>query len=75
MAKNIHEIFKSNPDLLETTEVKELVKEFSNQFKSLQKQRHDYWNEVTDVLMRTDFYVINGLSSDEAIKLLIDKSF
>ena len=75
MAKNIHEIFKSNPDLLETPEVKELVKEFSNQFKSLQKQRHDYWNDVTDVLMRTEFYVIKGLPSDKAVQILIDKSF
>ena len=56
MAKNIHEIFKTNPDLLETPEVQEMVK-------------------VTDVLLNTDFYVIKGLSSDEAIKLLIDKSF
>ena len=75
MAKNIYEIFKSNPDLLETPEVKELVKEFSTQFKSLQKQKQDYWNEVTDILMRTDFYVIDGLPSDVAIKILIDKSF
>ena len=75
MAKNIHEIFKTNPDLLETPEVQEMVKEFRNQFISLQKQKHDYWSEVTDVLLNTDFYVIKGISSDEAIKLLIDKSF
>lgn len=75
MAKNIHEIFKSNPDLLETPEVKELVSEFSNQFSNLRKQKHDYWNEVTNVLMRTQFYDINGYTSDKAIELLIEKSF
>ena len=75
MAKNIQEIFKSRPDLLETTEVKELVSEFSKQFKNIQKAKHDYWSEVTDVLMCTEFYVIDGLPSNEAIKLLISKSF
>ena len=75
MAKNIHEIFKSNPDLLETPEVKELVSEFSKQFKSLQESKHKYWDEVTSVLMHTQFYVIDGYTSDEAIELLIEKSF
>lgn len=75
MAKNIHEIFKNRPDLLETKEVKELVKEFSKQFRDLQVKKHNYWDGVTDILMRTNFYVIDGITSDKAIQLLIDKSF
>lgn len=75
MAKTIEEIFKSNPDLLETNEVKELINQFKTQFNKLKKAKHDYWDEVTDILMRTEFYIKDGLTCEQAVELLIKKSF
>lgn len=75
MAKTIEEIFKSKPELLETNEVKELIDQFKEQFNNIKKQKHQYWDEVTDILMRTEFYVKDGLSCEQAIELLIKKSF
>jgi hypothetical protein len=75
MAKHISDIFKDNPKLLKTKEVIELTEQFKIQFRNLQDDKHRYWDEVTQILLNTDYYVIDGLSSDEAIQLLIDKSF
>ena len=75
MAKHITDIFKNNSELLENKEVKELIKQFKIQFYSLKKEKDNYKDKVTDILMSTDFFVINGLKSDDAIKKLLEISF
>ncbi len=73
--KTITEIFKTNPELLDAPEVKELVEQFSIQFKNLQDQKDDFWNNVTDITMNSEFYVINGTPCKESLIKIHELAF
>jgi hypothetical protein len=73
--KTINEIFESNPDLLKTKEVQELVEQFKIQFE-LNKNKHwNYWNKVTELTMNSECFVIDGIPAKTVIKRIQDLSF
>ena len=70
--KTIKEIFASNPSLLETEEVKELVDQFKIQFKAIKETQSSFWNQVTSLTMNSECFVINGIPCKEVIKQIND---
>lgn len=73
--KTIEEIFASNPSLLETKEVKELVDQFKIQFKAIKETQSSFWNQVTSLTMNSECFVINGIPCEEVIQQINDLAF
>ena len=73
--KNIKEIFESNPDILETKEVKELIEQFHFQFKAIQKKQRNYFDKVTDVVFNSELFLKDGISCKKCIEKIAEISF
>ena len=73
--KTIHEIFETNPELLETKEVKELVMQFKIQFDAIKKKHLNYWDKVTQLTMNSDYFVIKGMPCREVVEHIQNISF
>mgnify|MGYP001766080884 CR=1 FL=1 len=73
--KTITQIFETNPTLLETKEVKELVEQFREQFHANKMKHYNYWNKVTDLTGSSELFVINGISCKEVVEKIQNLSF
>jgi hypothetical protein len=73
--KTITEIFSSNPELLETKEVKELIEQFRVQFLSKKLNHHAYWNKITTLTMNSELFVINGTPCKQIVEDIHNLSF
>jgi hypothetical protein len=73
--KTIAEIFETNPSLLETNEVKELVEQFREQFQANKMKHYNYWNKVTELTMNSELFVIKGISCREVVEKIQNISF
>ena len=73
--KTIVEIFETNPDLLETKEVKELIKQFKYQFDSIKFRQYKYWNKVTDLIMHSELFLKEGKSCKQVVEQINKVSF
>jgi len=58
--KTVSEIFATNPDLLETKEVKELCEQFAYQMQQMRKREINVTNKVSDLIMRSEYFVKDG---------------
>jgi len=72
--KTIVEIFESNPSLLETKEVKELVEQFKIQFQANKMKYYNYWNAVTELTINSELFVIKGMSCPDVIEKITELS-
>ena len=73
--KNIKEIFETNPELLETKEVKELIEQFHFQFKKLKGLQFKNWDEITTLTMNSDLFVKDGMSCKEVVNKINEVLF
>lgn len=73
--KTINEIFATNPELLNTPEVKELVAQFKIQFDYYKDRYNNYWNAVTTQTMSSEMFVIDGKPCKEALEKINQISF
>lgn len=73
--KTIKEIFESNPSLLDTKEVKELVEQFKIQFEAIKEAKSSFWNQVTTLTMNSDLFVIEGMPCNEVVEKINDLAF
>lgn len=73
--KTLTEIFSTNPELLETKEVKELIEQFRTQFRYSLNKHENYWNKVTDLTMNSDLFVINGMPCKDVVSKIHEISF
>lgn len=73
--KTLPEIFKDNPQLLETEEVKELVVQFQKQFSAIKEAKHQFWMKVTELTLHSECYVIDGLKCKDVIEKINDLAF
>lgn len=73
--KTIHEIFKTNPDLMEEPEVKELINEFSSQFKKLKSSKYRYWDFVTDLTIHSELFLKDGIPCKDVVEKIHNASF
>lgn len=73
--KTLSEIFQSNPSLLETKEVKELVSQFKIQFDSIKGSKMSFWDKVTTLTMNSELFVIKGMPCKEVIEKINDLAF
>lgn len=73
--KTITEIFKTNPTLLETKEVKELVEQFKKQFQANKMKHYNYWNKVTELTMNSELFVIKGIPCKDVVEKIQNLSF
>lgn len=73
--KTIKEIFETNEALLNEPEVKELIEQFRIQFNKLKEAKYNYWDEVTNITLNSELFVIDGINCKEAISKIHDLSF
>lgn len=73
--KTLAEIFETNPQLLETKEVKELVNQFAIQFNANKLKHYRYWDKVTELTMNSEFFVINGTPCKDVVERIHNLSF
>jgi len=73
--KTIVEIFETNPSLLETKEVKELVEQFREQFQANKMKHYNYWDKVTELTMNSELFVIKGMSCKDVVDKIQQLSF
>ena len=73
--KTLTEIFESNPSLLETKEVKELVSQFKIQFDSIKGSKMSFWDKVTTLTMNSELFVIKGMPCKVVIEKINDLAF
>lgn len=66
--KTIKEIFETNPSLLEEKEVKELIEQFSIQFKKIRDMHYNNLDKITDITMHSEFFLKDGIPAKEAIE-------
>jgi hypothetical protein len=73
--KTLHEIFKTNPGLLEEPEVKEMVEQFRIQFQKLKNDKYEFWDKVTEITMNSELFVIQGQSCKDALSKIHEIAF
>lgn len=73
--KTVWEIFKDNPELLETKEVKELCDQFKIQMDAIKRKHLNYWDKVTQLTMNSDYFVIKGMPCREVVEKIQNLSF
>ena len=73
--KTIQEIFETNPQLLETKEVKELVEQFKIQFKANQLRYYKLWDAITDITLNSELFVIKGTSCRDVVNKIHELMF
>jgi hypothetical protein len=73
--KTITEIFETNPSLLETKEVKELIEQLGEQFQANKMKHCNYWNKVTELTMNSELFVIKGIPCKTVIEKIQNLSF
>ena len=73
--KTIAEIFETNPELLETKEVQELVSQFKIQFEANKMRHFRYWDKVTMLTMNSELFVIKGMPCREVVEQIQNISF
>jgi hypothetical protein len=73
--KTLHEIFKTNPGLLEEPEVKEMVEQFRIQFQKLKNDKDEFWDKVTEITMNSELFVIQGQSCKDALSKIHEIAF
>ena len=71
--KSIKEIFATNPSLLEANEVKELIEQSRLWMQSTAQKHNAFRQDVFDILFQSDVFIINGISSNDVVKDLLDK--
>ena len=73
--KTLNEIFKTNKELLNEPEVKELIEQFGIQFQHNKMKYENYWRKVTDLTMNSELFVIKGLSAEYVVSEIHELSF
>ena len=73
--KTINEIFETNPSLLETKEVQELIEQFRIQFEAAKRGRWVFWDKVTSLTMNSELFVLYGMPCREVVKKINELSF
>ena len=71
----LEEIFKTNPELLENKEVKELIKyveEMHDRTYSIAKKDRKFYDNVLELMMYSNLTLINGRSEKETIELIMN---
>jgi putative heme iron utilization protein len=71
--KTIQEIFATNPSLLETKEVKEMLQQSRAMMQSIADKHNNFRHEVSEILFESEVFIIDGRPSNEVINDLLDK--
>lgn len=60
---------------MDEPEVKELINEFSSQFKMLKSGKYKYWDFVTNLTLHSELFLKDGMSCKDVVEKIHNASF